>query len=162
MVKKNVWLWNRSIMMSELDVRPILRCWAKIRTQTRKIGLQGIQLMSSIPFRNGKKTCHGLESLNSDVRDRSYVEITILGQNEHETDTKNRSSTNSAYELTNPLKMVKNQFRLLNSSILMSELRFRPTYYFGPRSTRNGREKSNFNEFSFSAHEPLRNGKKNI
>ena len=48
--------------------------------------------------------------------------MTMLGQDEHETDTKNRTSTNSASELTNPLKMAKKQFRLLNWSILMSEL----------------------------------------
>ena len=45
----------------------------------------------------------------------------MLGQDEHETDTKNWISTNSAFELTNPLEMVKNKFRLLNRSILMSE-----------------------------------------
>ena len=54
------------------------------------------------PLEMVKKTCHALESLNSDVRDRSQVEITILGQDEHETDTKNRTSTNSALELTTP------------------------------------------------------------
>ena len=46
----------------------------------------------------------------------------MLGQDEHETYTKNRTSTNSAYELMNPLEMVIKQFRLLNRSILMSEL----------------------------------------
>ena len=77
-----------------------------------------------------KKTCLALESLNSDVRDRSYDEITMLGQDEHETDTKNRTSTNSASELTSPLEMVKNQFRLFNSSILRFELGFRPKLLF--------------------------------
>ena len=48
--------------------------------------------------------------------------MTMLGQDEHETDTKNRLSTNSASELTNPLKMVKKQYRFLNCSILMSEV----------------------------------------
>ena len=139
----------------------------------------------------------------------------MLGQVEHETDTKNRTSINSVSELTNPWEMVKNQIRLLNRSILMSELgvrprlRFwalmsckqtpkillqgiqllssrtfckwekkhvrlwnhsilmseigvRPNYDVGPRWAWNGREKSAFNEFSFSAHEPLGNGKKNI
>ena len=57
-------------------------------------------------------------------------QITMLGQDEHETDTKNRTSTNSALELSNPLEMVKNQFRLLNRSILMSELRVRPKLRF--------------------------------
>ena len=89
------------------------------RPHTRKIGLQGIQLLA-------KKTCQALESLNSDVRDRSRVEITMLGQDEYETDTKNWNLTNSASELTNPLEMVKNQFRVLNSSILMSELGVMP------------------------------------
>ena len=50
-----------------------------------------------------KKTCQALESLNSEVQDRSELEITILGHDAHETDTKNRTSTNSASELTNPL-----------------------------------------------------------
>ena len=77
-----------------------------------------------------KKICHALGSLNSDVRDRSYAEITMLGQDEHETDTKNRTSTNSASEFTNPLDMVKNQFWLLNRSILMSELGVRFKLWF--------------------------------
>ena len=59
------------------------------------------------PSEMRKKTCQAFESLNSDVRDRSYVEITMLGQDEHEIDRKNRTSTNSASELTNPLEMVK-------------------------------------------------------
>ena len=50
----------------------------------------------------------------------------MLGQDEQETDTKNWISTNLASELTNALEMVKNQFRLLNRSILMSELGLRP------------------------------------
>ena len=57
-------------------------------------------------------------------------QITILGQDENETDTKNWTSTNSAFELSNPLEMDKNQFRLLNRSILMSELRVRPKLRF--------------------------------
>ena len=63
-----------------------------------------------------------MASLNSDVRDRNYLEITMLGQDEHETETKNWTSTNSDSELTNPLEMVKNQFKLFNLSILISEL----------------------------------------
>ena len=47
--------------------------------------------MSSRTLRNGKKTCQALESLNSDVRDRSQVEITMLGQDVHETGTKNQT-----------------------------------------------------------------------
>ena len=46
--------------------------------------------------------------------------MTMLGQDEHETDTKNRTSTNSVSELTNPLKMVKKTiqaFELLNSDV---------------------------------------------
>ena len=57
----------------------------------------------------------------------------MLGQDEHETDTKNWTSTNSAYELRNPLEMVKNHFRLLNRSILRSELGVRPKLQFGHR-----------------------------
>ena len=44
----------------------------------------------------------------------------MLGQDEHETDTKNRTTTNSASELTNPLLMVKKLiqgFELLNSDV---------------------------------------------
>ena len=54
----------------------------------------------------------------------------MLGQDEHETDMKNRTSTNSASELTNPFEMVKKQFRLLKLSILMSEIGFRPKLRF--------------------------------
>ena len=46
----------------------------------------------------------------------------ILGTDVHETDTKNRTSTNSTSDLTNHLEMVENQFKLLNRTILMSEL----------------------------------------
>ena len=59
-----------------------------------------------------KKTCQALESLNSDVRARSEAQITILDIDEHETDTKNRTSTNSASDLMNPLEMVKKHVRL--------------------------------------------------
>ena len=54
----------------------------------------------------------------------------MLGQDEQETDIKNRTSTNSASELTNPLEMVKEQFGLLNQSILMSELGVKPKLCF--------------------------------
>ena len=54
----------------------------------------------------------------------------MLGQTEHETDTKNWPSTNSASKLMNPLEIVKNQFRLLNRSILMFELGVRPKLQF--------------------------------
>ena len=82
------------------------------------------------PFEMVKKTYQVLESLNSNVRDRSYVEITMLGQDEHQTVTKNRTSRNSASELTNPLEMVKNQLRLLKRLILRSELGVRPKLRF--------------------------------
>ena len=70
------------------------------------------------PLEMVKKTCQALESLNSDVRDGSYVEITMVGQDEHETDKKHRTLTNSASVLTNRLEMVKKPiqaFELLNS-----------------------------------------------
>ena len=50
----------------------------------------------------------------------------MLGQDEQETDAKNRTSTKSASELTNSLEMVKKHFRLLNRSILRSELGVSP------------------------------------
>ena len=62
------------------------------------------------PLSNGKKACHALESLGSDVRAKSKAKITILGQDEQETEEKKKDS----------------------------------------------------NEFRFWAHEPLRNGKKNM
>ena len=48
-----------------------------------------------------------MESLNFDVRDRIKAQITILCQDENETDANNRTLINSASELTNPLEMVK-------------------------------------------------------
>ena len=54
-----------------------------------------------------KKTIQAFESLNFDVRARSYALMTILGQDAEETDEKNWTSRNSASELTNPLVMVK-------------------------------------------------------
>ena len=57
------------------------------------------------PLEKVKKTFQAFESLNFDVRARSY-QITILGQVEHDLDAKKRSSRNSFAELTNPLEMV--------------------------------------------------------
>ena len=39
----------------------------------------------------------------------------MLGQDEHEKDTKNRTSANLASELTNPLEMVKYHFKAFES-----------------------------------------------
>ena len=39
----------------------------------------------------------------------------MLGQDEHETATKNRTSMNPASELTNPLEMLKKTFQALES-----------------------------------------------
>ena len=65
-----------------------------------------------------KKPIQAFESLNSDNRARSLAQITILGHDKHETDAKNRTSTNLAAQLTNPFKMVKEKhFRLLSRSI---------------------------------------------
>ena len=50
-----------------------------------------------------KKTFPALESVNSDIRDISQVETTMLGQDVHETATRNRTSSNSDSELTNAL-----------------------------------------------------------
>ena len=83
-----------------------------------------------------KKTCQSLESLNSDVRARSQAQITILGQDEQEKDAKNRTSRNSASELTNPLEMKKKHFCILNRSILMSELGVRPKLRFWAKMKR--------------------------
>ena len=58
-------------------------------------------------LRNGKKTCQALESLNFDVRPRSWAQIKILGLDEHETDAKNWTSRNPASKLTKPLEIVK-------------------------------------------------------
>ena len=69
-----------------------------------------------------KKTFQDFELLNLDVRARSSAQITILGQDEQETDAKKRSSWNSASEITNPLEMVKKHVSHWNRSILMSEL----------------------------------------
>ena len=54
-----------------------------------------------------KKQIQAFESLNTDIRARIQGQITILGQDEHETDAKNRTSTNLASQLTNPFEMVK-------------------------------------------------------
>ena len=67
-----------------------------------------------------KKPIQAFESLNSDIRARSQAHITILGQDEHETDAKNRTSTNLASQLTNPFEMVKKTiqaFKMLNFEV---------------------------------------------
>ena len=62
-----------------------------------------------------KKICQGLESLNYNVRARSWAQITILGLDDHETDAKNRTSRNSTSELTYTLEMVKKTCQALES-----------------------------------------------
>ena len=39
----------------------------------------------------------------------------MLGQDEHETDAKNRTSTNLASQLTNPLEILKKTFQAFES-----------------------------------------------
>ena len=55
------------------------------------------------PLEMVKKTSHSVGSPNSDFRARILAQITNLVLDEHETDAKNRTLTNSASELTNPL-----------------------------------------------------------
>ena len=84
-----------------------------------------------------KKTFQAFESINSDVRAKIKAQITSLGQDEHETDAKNRTLTNSDSELMNPFRMVKKYFSLLNRSVLMSDLGFKPKLRFwGKMSTK--------------------------
>ena len=71
-----------------------------------------------------------MELLNYDVRATIYAQITIFVLDEHETDAKNRTLTNSASELTNPLDMVKKHASLWNRLIMMFELGFRPKFRF--------------------------------
>ena len=54
----------------------------------------------------------------------------ILGLDEHQTDSENHTSRNSASELTNPLEMVKKHARLWNRSMMMSELGASPKLRF--------------------------------
>ena len=74
---------------------------AKNRTSTNSI------YELSNPLEMVEKTFQAFESLNSDVQGRTLAQITILGSYEQEKDTKNRTSRNSAYELTNTLEMSK-------------------------------------------------------
>ena len=74
------------------------------------------------PLEMVKKTFQAFESLNSDVRPSCYAQNTILGQDEQETDTKNRTS-NSASDHVNPLEMVKKTFLAFES--LNSDVRAR-------------------------------------
>ena len=85
----------------------------EIETKNRNSTNSAFELTN--PLDMVKKTCQALESLNSDFRDRSQLEITMLGQDEHEIDTKNRTSTNSTSELTKPLKMLKKSIQAIQS-----------------------------------------------
>ena len=82
------------------------------------------------PLEMVKTLIQVFKSLNYDFRARSQSQITILGLDEQETDAKNRTSKSLASELTNPFEMVKKHVRLLNRSILMSELGVRPKLRF--------------------------------
>ena len=73
------------------------------------------------PIEMVKKKIQASESINYHVRARIQAQITILVQDEHDTDPKNRTLTNSTFELKNPLEMVKNTiqaFKQLNSDVL--------------------------------------------
>ena len=82
------------------------------------------------PLEMVKKTCLSLELLNYDVRARIYSQITIFVLDEHETDAKNRTLTNSGSELMNPLDMVKKHDSLWNHLIMIFELGFSPKLRF--------------------------------
>ena len=62
-----------------------------------------------------KKKLQAFESLNYDVRATSQAQITILGQDEQETDAKSQTSTNLASQLTNPLEKVKKTIQAFES-----------------------------------------------
>ena len=66
------------------------------------------------PFEIVKKKFQAFESLNFDVWARSQSQIKILSQDEKDIDAKNWAAKNSAYEITNPLEMVKKNVRLWN------------------------------------------------
>ena len=63
------------------------------------------------------------EIAHYDVRSRRKDQIMILGQDEQEKDAKNRTSTNSASDLTNPLEVVKQSIQAWES--LNSDVRAR-------------------------------------
>ena len=87
----------------------------------------------------------------------------MLGQDEHETDTKNRTSKNLTSELTNTLEMVKKNMSGFGIAQFWSpRLELAWNYDVVPWWAWNRQEKSAFNEFSFWAHEPLIYGKKLI
>ena len=60
-------------------------------TDTRNQTLTNSASELTDPLDLVKKTCQALESLNSNVPDTSQLEITILGQDARETDTKNQT-----------------------------------------------------------------------
>ena len=84
----------------------------------------------------------------------------MLGQDEHEKDTKNWTSTNSASELTNPLEMVKKRVRIWNSSILMSEIGVMSKLRYLAKINMKHTRKIGLQRIQLLPHEPLRNGKK--
>ena len=137
--------------MSELEVRPKLRFWAKMSMKQTLENWTSKNSASDLtnPLEMVKKIGHALELLNSDVRARSLAQNTILGQDEHETDTENRTSTNSVSELPNPLEMVKKHVRLWNCSILMSELEVMPKIQFWAKMSMKQTRKIGHQEIQF-------------
>ena len=100
-------------------------------TDTKNRNLTNSDSERTNPLEMVKKPIQAFESLNSDIRARSIAQITILGQDEHETDAKNRTSTNLASQLTSPFEMVKKKhFRLLNRLNLRSGLGVSPKLQF--------------------------------
>ena len=86
-----------------------------------------------------------------------------MGHDEHDTDAKNRTLTNSASELTNPLEIVKKHLMLFNRSVLMSELGFRPKLRFWDKmSTKQTQKKRTLTNSTSELTNPLEMAKKNI
>ena len=66
------------------------------------------------PIEMVKKIIQAFESLNYNVRAKSQAQIMILEQDEHEIDTKNRTSTNSS-PLTKALEILKKPIKAFES-----------------------------------------------
>ena len=151
MVKIQFQLLNRSILNSELEVRPKLRFWALMsRTQTLKIRLEWIQLLSSRTTYNGKKTHFRLWNRSVPMSEIGAMsKLRCLAKMSMKQTRKIELQRILLLSTRTPYKWLKNQFKLLNRSILISELEVRPKLRFWALMSRKKTQKTDFKEFSF-------------
>ena len=158
--KKHVRLWNRSILMSELGVKPNYDFgsgWAGNRRKNQTSTNSASELPN--PLEMVKKTCKALD-LSILMFELGVIrKLWFWAEMSRKQTRKNLTWSYSASEITNPLEMVKKLVRLLNRSITMYELGHRPKWRFWANLSRKRTRKIGLQRILLLSLRTLRNGK---